>query len=225
MSVEPIAPYLEPLRLSVHVQRPVAEAFELFTSGFGRWWPVATHSISQDKAVTCGIEPVVGGAVYEVNDSGERLPWGHVIAWEPPRRLVLFWHPDRDAAEGQEVEVRFEPDGRHARGAGASHRQKLGQDAEKAQGVRDGWRACCRTMSMLRTAATAPQRHRERNRRCDTLAVLASSAVTVMAIDIRAGIRCCGRRWSSRRPSRTSGTRASEEGVRRSSLGRTSSRA
>ena len=28
MSVEPIAPYLEPLRLSVHVKRPVADAFE-----------------------------------------------------------------------------------------------------------------------------------------------------------------------------------------------------
>ena len=141
MSVEPIAPYLEPLRLSVHVQRPVAEAFELFTSGFSRWWPVATHSVSQDKAVTCGIEPAVGGAVYEVNDSGERLPWGHVVAWEPPRRLVLYWHPDRDAAEGQEVEVRFEPDGQGTRVA-LEHRdwQKLGRDAEKArQGYGMGW--------------------------------------------------------------------------------------
>ena len=141
MSVEPIAPYLESLRLSVHVKRDVAEAFELFTSGFGHWWPVATHSIGQDKAMGCGIEPKLGGAVYEVNDQGERLPWGHVVAWEPPRRLVLYWHPDRDPAQGQEVEIRFEPDGEGTRVA-LEHRdwQKLGKDAEAAhKGYGMGW--------------------------------------------------------------------------------------
>ena len=141
MSVEPIAPYLEPLRLSVHVKRSVAEAFDLFTSGFGRWWPVATHSISQDKAMTCGIEPVVGGAVYEVNDAGERLAWGHVIAWEPPRRFILYWHPGGEPSQGTEVEVRFEPDGQGTRVA-LEHRdwQKLGPDAEKARkGYGMGW--------------------------------------------------------------------------------------
>ena len=141
MSVEPIAPYLEPLRLSVHVPRLPAEAFELFTGGFGRWWPVATHSIREARAVGCGIEPKVGGAVYEVDDAGQRLPWGHVIAWEPPRRLLLYWHPGGDPRHGTEVEVRFEADGEGTRVA-LEHRewQRLGKHAEAARkGYGRGW--------------------------------------------------------------------------------------
>jgi uncharacterized protein YndB with AHSA1/START domain len=133
MSVEPIAPYLEPLRLSVRVPRPPAEAFELFTAGLARWWPLATHSISQAHAASCVIEPRVGGAVYEVDRDGTRHPWGQVRAWDPPRRLVLFWHPGRPQEQGQEVEVRFEPEGAATR-VELEHRdwQKLG--AEAAQG-------------------------------------------------------------------------------------------
>jgi len=141
MSVEPIAPYLEPLRLSVRVERKVAEAFDVFTTGFGRWWPLSTHSISQEKATTCGIAPAAGGLVYEVNERGERLPWGHVVVWEPPRRLVLYWHPDRDAEQGQEVEIRFQPDGEVTL-VTLEHRdwQKLGKDAEAAhRGYGMGW--------------------------------------------------------------------------------------
>jgi uncharacterized protein YndB with AHSA1/START domain len=141
MSVEPIAPYLQPLRLSIRVERPVAEAFEVFTAGFGRWWPLATYSISQEKAVTCGIEPAVGGAVYEVNDRGEKIPWGHVLVWDPPGRLVLFWHPYRGPETGQEVEIRFQPDGKGTR-VELEHRdwQKVGDDAERSHGAySQGW--------------------------------------------------------------------------------------
>jgi uncharacterized protein YndB with AHSA1/START domain len=141
MSVEPIAPYLQPLRASVRVERPVAEAFQVFTSGFGRWWPLAKYSISQEKAVACWIEPAVGGAVYEVNDRGERILWGHVLVWEPPKRLVLFWHPYGGPERGQEVEIRFQADGKGTL-VELEHRdwQKLGDDAERAhRNYGEGW--------------------------------------------------------------------------------------
>jgi hypothetical protein len=134
MAVEPIAPYLEPLRVSVRVQRAPADAFELFTGGLARWWPLATHSIGQAHAQSCVIEPRAGGAVYETDDDGTRHPWGRVRVWEPPRRLVLFWHPGRPEEQRQEVEVRFEPDGAGTR-VELEHRdwQKLGADAARGR--------------------------------------------------------------------------------------------
>jgi uncharacterized protein YndB with AHSA1/START domain len=141
MSVEPIAPYLEPLLKTVRVARPPAEAFAVFTAGFGRWWPLATHSIGQEHAVNCVIEPAVGGGVYETSDRGERFEWGRVLVWEPPRRFVMSWHPGQPPEEAQEVEVRFLPDGAGTR-VELEHRdwQKLGARAKETRASYDaGW--------------------------------------------------------------------------------------
>ncbi|MGH3114638.1 MAG: SRPBCC domain-containing protein, partial [Gaiellaceae bacterium] len=64
-------------------------------------------SINQDRATTCAIEPQAGGDLYEVRDDGQRCPWGKVLVWEPPHRLVHTWHPGHGAEEATEVEVRF----------------------------------------------------------------------------------------------------------------------
>jgi uncharacterized protein YndB with AHSA1/START domain len=141
MSVEPIAPYLEPLLKSVHVERSPAEAFEVFTAGIGRWWPLSAYSIRQEHAVTCVIEPRAGGAVYEQDDAGERFPWGQVLVWEPPLRFVMTWHPGRAADTAQEVEVRFEAEGAGTR-VRLEHRgwQSLGAAAEETRsGYAQGW--------------------------------------------------------------------------------------
>jgi uncharacterized protein YndB with AHSA1/START domain len=141
MSVEPIAPYLEPVRKSVHVDRPPDEAFAVFTTGLGRWWPLASHSLGQARAVTCVMEERAGGAIYETNDAGERFPWGQVVTWEPPRRIVMTWHPGQPPEAAQEVEVRFSPDGGGTR-VELEHRgwQKLGQRAAESRDAYDhGW--------------------------------------------------------------------------------------
>jgi len=141
MTVEPIQPYREPVRKSLSVPRPVTEAFALFTEGIGRWWPLATHSIGGARAQTCAIEPREGGEVYEVRDDGERCPWGRILAWEPPQRFVMAWHPGRAPDVAQEVEIRFvaEPGGTRV---DLEHRgwQKLGPEAKEARESYDsGW--------------------------------------------------------------------------------------
>jgi uncharacterized protein YndB with AHSA1/START domain len=54
----------------------------------------------------------VGGRLYEVTAAGEQ-DWGSVLAWEPPKRLLLDWQIGE--ACGTEVEVTFEPEGPGAR--------------------------------------------------------------------------------------------------------------
>jgi len=111
--IEELAPYLQPVRKSVAVRCTAERAFELFTSGIARWWPKDRYSVSQARARDVVLEPREGGAVFEVRDDGETFPWGEVLAWEPPRRIVLSWHPGRAPHVAQEVEVRFtaSPDG------------------------------------------------------------------------------------------------------------------
>jgi uncharacterized protein YndB with AHSA1/START domain len=141
MSVEPIAPYHQPLLKSVHVARTPAEAFQVFTAGIGRWWPLSAYSIRQEHAVTCVIEPRAGGAVYERDDAGRRFPWGRVLVWEPPRRLVMTWHPGRPEDAAQEVEVSFEAEDGGTR-VRLEHRgwQALGEGAREARaGYAGGW--------------------------------------------------------------------------------------
>jgi uncharacterized protein YndB with AHSA1/START domain len=89
------------------VRRTPVEAFEIFTGRFGTWWPRDRFSIHLSASAGCGIEPRIGGAVFEIAGDGAREVWGTVIAWDPPRRFVMTWHPGRAASTAQEVEVRF----------------------------------------------------------------------------------------------------------------------
>jgi len=141
MSVEPIAPFLEPLRKEVVLPLPPERAFALFTAGVGLWWPLAAHSVGQARAASCAIEPRVGGAWVETLDDGTRHVWGTVVVWDPPRRLVTTWHPGRAAETAQEIEVRFVAAGDGTR-VELEHRnwQRLGVTAAATRrGYETGW--------------------------------------------------------------------------------------
>lgn len=97
-----------PVRTSVTVARSREEAFDVFTNGFGTWWPYRTHSISEERVVDAVLEPRLGGRIYERNDDGSEAEWGRVVGWEPPRRLVFSWQPNPEAPGETEVEVTFD---------------------------------------------------------------------------------------------------------------------
>jgi uncharacterized protein YndB with AHSA1/START domain len=90
------------------------QAFRLFTSDLGSWWP-REFSWSQDVLEEIGMEELAGGFLYETGPHGLRLDWGRVLAWEPPGRVVFSWQispervPEPNPAHASEVEVRFEP--------------------------------------------------------------------------------------------------------------------
>lgn len=105
---------IPPVRKTRHVKASVARAFEVFTSGLPRWWPldIGVGKAPRDKVL---FEPRLGGRWLEVAVDGTETVVATVVVWEPPRRLVLLWHVNGqmqpDLAMRSEVEVRFAPDG------------------------------------------------------------------------------------------------------------------
>ena len=98
------------VRKSITVDAPVEKAFEVFTEGFGRWWPVS-YSIGKSALKSAVIEPRAGGRWYEIGEDGSQCDWGEVLAWEPPARLLLAWRIGADwqydPALLTEIEIRF----------------------------------------------------------------------------------------------------------------------
>lgn len=99
-----IAPVIKSRIVSI----PVDQAFELFTRRIGEWWPVATHSIAGAEVAEVRFEERVGGRVVEVTNDGTEHSWADVLAWDPPHRLVLSWHPNPHPVAASMLEVRFQ---------------------------------------------------------------------------------------------------------------------
>jgi uncharacterized protein YndB with AHSA1/START domain len=98
---------------STRVAAPPDRAFAAFAD-LGAWWP-REFSWSGDVLDRIELASGEGGLASEYGPHGFRCDWGRVLAWEPPRRLVLAWQigptraPEPDPARASEVEVRFEP--------------------------------------------------------------------------------------------------------------------
>ena len=104
------------IRKSVVVNRPVEDAFRVYTEQVGSWWPFAkTHSVAKEDVETVILEGREGGRFYERTKSGEEHLWGTMLVWEPPQRIVYSWHPGRGEGTAQEVEVTFTPSGNGTR--------------------------------------------------------------------------------------------------------------
>ena len=136
-----------PVRRSVTVEASVERAFEVFTAQFGRWWP-RSHTIGRTPMQTARIEPKAGGRWYEIGEDGSECPWGDVLAWEPPSRILLAWRigPDWrfDPKLLTEVEVRFVRVAAERTTVELEHRllENMGDGAAAAQAAYDsegGW--------------------------------------------------------------------------------------
>jgi hypothetical protein len=102
---------IEPVRKTRIVALAPSEAFDLFTERIETWWPLATHSISGSGDARVRFEGRVGGRVIEITPDGSECSWADVLAWNPPERFVLSWHPSRHPVAATTLEVRFSPEG------------------------------------------------------------------------------------------------------------------
>jgi|SRR5450631_4133903 uncharacterized protein YndB with AHSA1/START domain len=125
---------IEPIVKTVAVKAAPAKAFEIFTTRMGDWWAVGT-TISKTPHVAIAIEPKVGGRWYERDASGAETQWGKVLAWDPPRRLLLAWQINSkmkfDPDLMTELELRFEASGKGGALVRLEHRnlERYGADA------------------------------------------------------------------------------------------------
>jgi len=98
----------DPIRKSISVPLPPEEAFDLFTAGIDRWWPMETHSLTMDsETASVRVEPHVGGRILETRPDGSDAPWATVTGWEPGRRFAVSWYVGRPESEATDLEVIF----------------------------------------------------------------------------------------------------------------------
>ena len=102
---------------SVHVPLSPEAAFDLFTTGFARWWP-REHCFCGEAALDRVFVDLDAGTWGEVTLSGETLLWGHVLHADRPSLLSLGWQmdarvspwvPEPDPARASLIDLRIKP--------------------------------------------------------------------------------------------------------------------
>ena len=137
---------IAPVRKSVRVKAPVARAFDVFTSGLSRWWPL-DHGVGKKPIAKVVMEPRLGGRWYELGEDGSQAKVGEILVWEPPQRFVVSWDLNSnwkpDTTVGSEVEVRFIAEGPGATLVELEHRKFEQMGAEAGASLRKdvdgGW--------------------------------------------------------------------------------------
>jgi uncharacterized protein YndB with AHSA1/START domain len=158
----PASTKIPPIHKSIRVAVPAKRAFEVFTANMHRWWP-AEHSLLKAPRASITMEPRVGGRWYERATDGSECPWGRVVSWNPPERVVLTWQLTADfvydPAFETGLEIRFTPDGSNATRVDLEHRN-LERYGEKADTIRtmfdapDGWGAGLASFAVAAEAAS-----------------------------------------------------------------------
>lgn len=129
------------VRASVEIAATPEHAFTVFTSGIDRWWN-RSHHLLAGQLKQIGVDPEVGGRMWEENDAGDVCTWGRVLTWDPPHAFAFSWLIGPDwkvpaaGAVGSRVTVTFTP-------TDAGTRVDLVHDQLDAhgpgwEGVRDG---------------------------------------------------------------------------------------
>ncbi|MEP6620124.1 MAG: SRPBCC family protein [bacterium] len=103
-----------PVRKQIVVNASQEHVFKVFTRDINTWWP-REHHIGTSPLAQAMLEPHAGGRWYAICEDGSECDTGKVLAWDPPRRLVLAWQITAqwqfDPEFVTEVEVNFVADG------------------------------------------------------------------------------------------------------------------
>ena len=132
---------IDPVVKSITVDRDIEETFRLFTAEINEWWPLETHSVSEDAMASVRLEGHTGGRIVETGVNGEEFEWGVVQTWEPPRELSFTWYPGMPPDSSLTVVVRF-TEQNHGTRVVVTHSgwERLGAEGAKTRAGYDaGW--------------------------------------------------------------------------------------
>ena len=130
------------VRTSIVVEAPIARAFKVFTEDFGKFKPAEHNMLGVEIAETV-FEPKVGGFLYDRGTNGSVCRWARVLAYDPPKRVLLSWNIspqwqiETDSKKTSEWEVRFIAETPQRTRVEIEHRH-LERHGEGWQGVREG---------------------------------------------------------------------------------------
>jgi uncharacterized protein YndB with AHSA1/START domain len=142
------------VRAQVVVEAPIEQAFAVFTTGIGSWFPPEYNLLPVDIAERV-FEPRVGGQVYDRGVDGSECRWARVLAYDPPRRVLISWdiNPrwqiETDSSKTSEIEVLFISEAPGRTRVELEHRN-LERHGEGWEQTRDaiagegGWPGCLR---------------------------------------------------------------------------------
>jgi uncharacterized protein YndB with AHSA1/START domain len=92
---------------------PIERGFRVFAEQFGAIKPPEHNMLGVPLAETV-IEPHSGGHVYDRGEDGTEFRWARVLAYEPPRRIVISWdfspRWEIQTENSSEVEFHFVPE-------------------------------------------------------------------------------------------------------------------
>ncbi|WP_249670544.1 MULTISPECIES: SRPBCC domain-containing protein [Cellulomonas] len=130
----------EPVRQAVTVRADQAATFDVLVNEIGAWWPVTGFSLGGPRVRDVHLDGRAGGLLVERWDDGTQHPWGEVLVWDPPRRLVTSWLV---TATSTEVELRVLALGPGLCRVEVEHRGWEALEPSQAQAgrasYRDGW--------------------------------------------------------------------------------------
>lgn len=92
-----------PVHQDTLVRSDIEHTFDVFVRRIDAWWP-RRISAGQQEVTDVGLEPGVGGRLYETWRDGTVVPWGVITAWSPPAGFTINWTA---TPEPTEVELTF----------------------------------------------------------------------------------------------------------------------
>jgi uncharacterized protein YndB with AHSA1/START domain len=145
------------VRASIVVEAPIDRAFSIFTDDIGSWFPREYNLLDTEIAERV-FEPRVGGHVFDRGTDGSECHWARVLAYQPPRRVVISWdisprwQIETDPDKTSEVDVRFIAEGPERTRVELEHRNldRHGEGWEQTResvGGEGGWAGCLRGFS------------------------------------------------------------------------------
>ena len=131
------------VRTSIVVDAPIERAFDVFTTRFGSFKPRDHNLLGGVDIAETVFEPRVGGYLYDRGADGSECRFARVLAYEPPRRVLMSWQIspqwqlESDPEKASEWEVRFVAETPERTRVELEHRH-LDRHGDGWEGARDG---------------------------------------------------------------------------------------